>query len=257
MDIGVCTSPANVPEPVEGLAFVEPTVAEMLCPSEAEDEFLRRLTAPHPSPLPVRAVNCFLPGTLKTTGPDVNSDAVDAFVTSALQRAQRRGVSIIVFGSGGSRAVPDDWSRERATEQLLDSLQCWGPIAANHGVTIALEPLNSTECNLLNSVDETADLVYRVNHPNVRLLVDTYHMRKDGEGPDSIRRSAPLIVHVHVAERDGRGPLGTTGEDQRAYFRALKDGGYRGGVSIEAKWNDFHAQLPAAVAELRRQIDTA
>jgi sugar phosphate isomerase/epimerase len=167
------------------------------------------------------------------------------------------GIAVIVFGSPYSRNAPEGFGCDRATDQLLDHLRRWGSLATRAGVTLALEPLHRGECNIVNTVDEGADLVRRADHPGIRLLADTYHMLRENESPDAIRRAKGLIVHVHCAEGDGRGPLGAIGEDHRPFFRALKDIGYDGRVSIEATWRDFDSQLPAAVQELRRQIDTA
>jgi len=163
----------------------------------------------------------------------------------------------IVFGSGGSRRVPDGFDTGRAREQLVGHLKRFGAIAAECDVMIVLEPLHSGCCNIVTSVDEGAELVRAADHPNVRLLIDTFHMATDDDPADSIRRAGELIAHAHCAEGNGRGPLGTTGEDQRQYFRALKDAGYDGRISIEASWTDFAAQLPAAVMELQRQWDSA
>jgi len=106
-------------------------------------------------------------------------------------------------------------------------------------------------------VDEAAELVRSAGDPSVRLVVDTYHMAVDGDPVDSIRRAGDLIAHVHCAEGSGRGPLGAKGEDQRPYFRALKDVGYDGRISLECNWKDLAAQLPGGVAELRRQWEEA
>jgi sugar phosphate isomerase/epimerase len=194
---------------------------------------------------------------LKNTGPDVDAAALDAWVETTCRRAARVGVEMIVFGSGGSRRVPDGFSRERASEQIVENLQRYGPIAAAHGVTIVLEPLASQDCNIVTSVDEGAELVRAAGHRNVRLLIDTYHMAQDDDPIDSIRRAEGLIAHAHCAEGDGRGPLGTKGEDQGPYFRALKDIGYEGRISLECQWDDFAAQVGPGVAELRRQWDGA
>src|SRR5205085_1208498 len=96
------------------------------------------------------------------------------------------------------------------------------PIAAKSGVTIVVEPLNRGECNLVNTIDEGADAVKRCNHPNVRLLVDIFHMLRNGESPDPIVRHADLIVHSHVAENEKRAAPGTAREDFRPFLRALK-----------------------------------
>jgi sugar phosphate isomerase/epimerase len=121
---------------------------------------------------------------------------------------------------------------------------------------LVLEPLHKAECNIVTSVSEGADIVAEVDHPSVRLLADTYHMAVDGEGPDAIRNAGERIVHVHAAEADGRRPVGTK-EDHRPYFAALKHSGYDGAISIEAKWDDRDKQLPAAIANLRRQWEEA
>ena len=81
------------------------------------------------------------------------------------------------------------------------------------------------------------------------------HRRRDRRW--GIAAAGKLLAHAHCAEADGRGPLGAKGEDQRPYFRAMKDAGYDGRISIEANWRDFERQLPAALAELRRQIAEA
>jgi len=162
-----------------------------------------------------------------------------------------------VFGSGGSRRVPEGFERRQASEQLAGHLARWGPIAAEAGVILVIEPLNKGETNIINTVDEGAELARRVGHPNVRLLADTYHMATDGDPPEAIRRAGELIAHVHCAEAAGRVPVGFGGEDHRPYFRALKDIGYDGRVSIEASFDDLAAQLPAAVAKLRQQIESA
>lgn len=257
MRIGVCTSPDAIAEPVDGLDFVEGTVGDLLCPREPDEAFERRLAAIEACPVPVEAVNCFIPGDLKTTGPEVNIPAVDEYVATALARAQRAGIATIVFGSGGSRGVPDGWNMDEARGQLVEHLKRWGTGAAEAGVVIALEPLHAAECNIVTTVGEGADVVRRVGHPNVRLLADTYHMLRQGDPPEAVADAGGLIVHVHCAEGEGRGPLGTVGEDQRPFFRALIGAGYDGRISIEARWEDFAAQLPNAVKALREQIETA
>lgn len=256
MDIGVCLPPDAIKTEIDGLAFVEPTVKDLLCPDQDDAEFARRLEALAECPYPAPAVNCLFPGSLKTTGPDVDEEAVDRWFTTVATRAKQAGVSVIVYGSGGSRKVPDGFDPDGARGQIIGHLLRLAPIAEANDVVIVLEPLHAAECNIITSVAEGAEIVSRVDHPHVRLLADTYHMAKDGETPDNIRRAGELIVHVHAAEADGRRPVGTA-EDHRPYFAALKEGGYDGAVSIEAKWDDIDAELPTAIAGLRRQWEEA
>jgi len=257
MRIGVCAAPENVRSPVEGLDFLEPSVGGVLCPRQGQAAFADRLSAARAAPVPVEAANCLIPADLKTTGPDVDPAAVDAYITVVCRRARLAGVQTLVFGSGGSRRVPDGFDPARAADQIVEHLKRWGPIAAETGVTFVLEPLQRSECNIVNTVAEGAELIRRADHPNIRLLADTYHMGCDGEAPGSIRAAGDLIAHAHCAETKGRAPVGLGGEDHRPYFRAMKDARYDGRLSIEARWDDFDAQLPHAVAGLREQVQDA
>jgi len=257
MRIGVCAGLGKVVSPPAGLDYIEPTVGSLLMCGKDDADFAPMADAVAASPLKPEVVNCFFPNELANTGPEVNPIALDAWVSIACRRAAALGVRIIVFGSGGSRRVPDGFSRDKAREQIVGNLMRYGPLAGAHDVTIALESLCAKDCNFINTVDAAADIVRSVNHPNIRVLADTYHMAVDGEGPGAIRRAGGLIVHVHCAEADGRGPLGTTGEDQRPYFRALKDVGYDGRISMECRWRDMPAQLAGGTAELRKQWQTA
>lgn len=258
MRIGVCASPEQLAgADVTGLDYVEANVQALLVPQADASAFAAQQEHVRACPVPVRAANCFLPGGLKTTGPAVDMAALEAYVRTAFARAERIGIRTIVFGSGGSRMVPEGFSPLKAMQQLSGFLARIAPLAADHGVTIVVEPLQHSECNIVNTVDDGRMLVLDVEHPSVRLLADVYHMLRNHETPDAIRRAGGLLRHTHTAEREKRTPPGVAGDDIRPYLAALKEVGYPGAMSIEANWTDLRAQLPAAVRELRRQIEEA
>ena len=255
MRVGACIPLGDVP--AGGLDYIEPRVADLLMCAEDDARFDAAVQAVAATKIKPEAVNCFFPDKLRNVGPDVDPVALDAWVATACRRAEAVGVKVIVFGSGGSRRVPDGFPREKAVEQIVDSLRRFGRLAADHGVTIGLESLSRQGANFILTIDEAAEIVRAVDHPNIGIVADTYHMLSDGEGPGSLTRAGGLIVHVHCAEKAGRAPLGTAGEDQRPYLRALKDVGYDGRISLECDWKDMPGQLPGGLAELRRQWQTA
>jgi sugar phosphate isomerase/epimerase len=255
MKLGICGPLDAVESPIEHLDYLEPAVGQLLQPEQPDAPGLA--SAVDAAPVKPYAANCLIPGHLPTTGPDTDYKAVQAYMQTTCARAAQAGVRILVFGSGGSRKVPEGFSMDTARRQLVDHMKGWAPAAAEAGVTIVLEPLSCRECNIVTSVDEGADLVRRVGDPSIRLLIDTYHMGRDEDDVDAIRRAGDLIAHAHIAEIDGRTPPAAHGQDFSPWLRALKDIRYNGGLSIEAKWEDRAAQLPGALAELRRQIDEA
>ena len=232
--------------------FAEWTVPALLKPLESEDAFRASLEALRATELPYPVANCFVPGELKITGPDVDRSALQAYVTTTMERAERTGVRIIVFGSGGARRIPEGFEPLRAHDQLVAFCRVAAPAACDHGVTVAVEPLNRAECNVLTTVDECATLVKEVAHPAIRLLVDAYHLMKDRDSYDDIVRHGDLLVHVHIATVPGRLAPDAEPCDFSRFFGALAKAHYTGRVSIEAKITNAEAELPEALTVMRK-----
>ncbi len=255
IQIGICTDFSNWEQMQQyGYTYVEEGVSRFLMSTKSEEEFNKLLEEVADLPLPVKACNSFIPGNLKSVGPGAIHEEVLKFAETAFRRAQRAGVEVIVFGSGGSRSIPDGFSREKARIQFIELGRKMAPIAQKHNVTIVLEPLSTMECNFINSVEEGGEIVKEINHPNFQLLADLYHMKMENEGPESIVKYGKLIKHIHIAEKQDRAVPGTFNEDFRPYFNALKKIRYKGKISIEARWKDFDSQIPVAIQTIKTQI---
>ena len=149
--------------------------------------------------------------------------------------------------------MPDDFPRAKAEEQFTALCRRLGEKAQAHGVTIAIESLNRGETNFMNRMSEVIDLVDAVAHPGFQAVADFFHMAREDEGPDVLKRAGRRVRHCHIAEKEKRTPPGTAGDDFRAFFRVLKDLGYAGGISMECGWKDFQAQAAGAVKAMRQQ----
>ncbi len=253
--IGVCTSLGNAAAAQSaGCDYLEEGVRSFLVPHRPEAEFLAKSKGFEKSPLPILACNGFLPESLKSVGPDCRPEEILAFAETAFRRARRIGVRHIVFGSSGSRNIPDGFDREEARRQFVRLLRQMGPVAGTYGVTVVIEPLNRSECNFINTVAEGAGIVTEAGHPNIRLLADIYHMLRENEGPESLLAAGPLLRHCHIAEKEGRTPPGVAGDDFGPYFEALREIGYEGGISIECRWDDLTREISGAVRALKEQI---
>jgi len=236
--------------------YLEEGVQRFLMPERPQEEFERALRGAQALPVPVEAANAMLPADLvliETASQRVDAARLERYVRTALARAEQAGIRLIVFGSGAARRCPPDGSLEEATRQVGEQLARWSGWASEYGVTFALEPLGRGETNVLNTVAEAAALIEALDLPNVRLLVDTYHMACNGEAVESLVAAVPLLAHVHVAELRERAAPGRHGEDFRPYFAPLRGGGYDRRISIECDWQDFAAEIAPAVATLRAQ----
>ena len=253
--IGVCTAYDNNRILEEaGYSYIEESVQNFLVPLDEEAAFTEKLEKFKSSHLLIPACNSFIPGKLKSTGPDAQHEEIMRYAETAFHRAQITGVGIIVFGSSGSRNIPEGFPVKEGMDQFIGLCTRMAPLAQKYQVTIALEPLNKSESNIINSVAEGAEIVQTVNHLNFRLLADIFHMLRENESPENIIKYGDLIRHVHIAENAGREAPGVSKEDFTPYFRALKEIDYKGLMSIECSWKDISLQAGPALAELRRQI---
>jgi sugar phosphate isomerase/epimerase len=257
MKVGICASGAELALLADsGADYFEEHVQQFLDPQGSEAAFEARLAALPKAP-PLKSANCFLPAALKSVGPARDLGALLAYGATAFARARRAGIGTVVFGSGGSRQLPEGFSPAEARAQFVELLKGLGPLAAAQGATLVVEPLNSAECNFINSLDEGAELVRACGHPSVGLLADIYHMKRDGEGPDAILRNKAWLRHAHVAELKDRACPGRHREDLGPYLRALKEAAYRGSVSLECGWSDLEHEAPGALAYFRGQLEAA
>ncbi|WP_290514135.1 TIM barrel protein [Aeromicrobium sp.] len=111
-------------------------------------------------------------------------------------------------------------------------------LGERHGVTFVLENLN-TEVDHPGTpfarADDTLALVSAVASPHLRMNLDLYHAQiGEGNLVDLIRRSAPHLGEVQVADVPGRCEPGTGEVSWPFVARALADTGYDGVVAMEA-----------------------
>ena len=252
MRYGVCGGADVVTAAAEaGYDYFEMTVGDLLRPLADEAEFEEGLPAARAAPLPCEAVNCFVPGHLKITGPEANPAVLEEYVTIACRRAQTAGVHVIVFGSSGARNIPDGFDRDEADRQLLAFCRMAGPIASGNSVTIVVEPLNAAESNVLTTVADAAELVRKTDHPGVQLLVDGYHWAKDNDSADDVIANGNLLKHAHIATVANRLAPGAEECDFSAFFQALSRAGYDGRISVEGGIPNPSEDLQKALALMK------
>jgi sugar phosphate isomerase/epimerase len=249
--IGICVDPDRFEAAqAVGFDYVETNASRVAALTEPDFEKLAAQVAQ--LRIPVAASMSFIPAAIKLTGPEVDAAKQMAYVTGALARLKRLGVKVVVLGSGGARRVPDGFSRDEAFAQLVDFCRRIAPVARDNGITIVVEPLRKQETNIINTAREGLALVKAVDRPEIRLLVDYYHLSEEGENADIIAEAGPLLAHTHIANPKGRVyPLSLDESPYGGFFSNLCKIGYQGRLSVEASTKDFEAEAPQALALLR------
>jgi sugar phosphate isomerase/epimerase len=143
------------------------------------------------------------------------------------------GARRLVFGSprNRDRAGLDD---PRATEIAVGFFRRLGAIARARGVTICLEPCpRRYGANFMTTTLETAAVVERVAHPNIRMQLDTGCLAITGEDPAAtLQACSGAIGHIHASEPD-LVPLGSAGTDHEPIAEAIRRHLKRPLVTIE------------------------
>lgn len=178
-------------------------------------------------------------------GPDRDMSAEDDGVRAAAAQYLRTCIDIAarlgsktvcgpMYAGVGNTQVREPAARRAQWRRAAESLAPVADYAADHGVKLALEPLNRFETDLVNTVDQGLRLLEDIARSNVGLLLDTFHMNIEEKSiPDAIRRAGRHIFEFHACSSD----RGTPGEDHLPWpeiAAALANVGYAGPVVIEA-----------------------
>ncbi len=158
-----------------------------------------------------------------------------AFFTDLLQKLEILGVKNI--GGALYSYWPIDYSKQIDKEgdwaRAVESVKILGKVAQNHGVNYCLEVLNRFENYILNTSAEGVKFAEQVDNPNVKVMLDTFHMNieEDCIGT-AIRTAGKHLGHFHTGECNRRVPgKGRTPWNEIAH--ALNDIQYDGPVVME------------------------
>jgi len=232
------------------------SIAKCFSPKNVTDQqFQNNLQAFGKLNLTIYAVNIFIPGDLKLVGPEVNEEAILSHARGVFQRCNIAGVKMVIWGSGGARRVPDGFDSTKAKEQFISMARKVSILAKQYEITVALENLNRTETNFINTVEQAYEIVQEVNHSNFRLCVDIYHMLKEGEPASVIEKTKRYLIHCDIAEKENRSPPGVHGDDFKEYLKVLRKIGYSGKIVLECRWENLAVQALSAREALQKQID--
>jgi hydroxypyruvate isomerase len=175
-------------------------------------------------------------GTTGFTKPGAQ-DALLAEIKERIEIAKEFGTQpdLITFVGIIQPDVP--WETQRA--QIVEGLKRAGDLAAAGGVTIAVEPLSVNPGQPRRALDRAVDafpVIKEVNHPNVKICFDLYHLqRTEGNLVVNLRNGLQdkLIKLVQVGDNPGRLEPGT-GEINYAFiFKELRRLNWTGYVDTE------------------------
>lgn len=121
-----------------------------------------------------------------------------------------------------------DWKRSVSKMRELADL------AADYDITLNMEVLNRFEGYLLNESWEGLEYVKEVDRPNVKLMLDTFHMNIEEDSIiDAVLSAGEHLGHFHIGEANRRCPGPGGRFDWKEIGQALHKINYDGYVVME------------------------
>ncbi|MCL2057986.1 MAG: sugar phosphate isomerase/epimerase [Oscillospiraceae bacterium] len=133
---------------------------------------------------------------------------------------------------------PVDYSKkidkEADWERSVLGMRRLAAMAREHGVTLGMEVLNRFEGYIMNTAEEAVAYVKDVGEPNVKVMLDTFHMNIEEDSmTDAIKTAGSYLGHIHAGEANRRPPRDGGRFDWREIGQALREIGYDGTIVME------------------------
>ena len=234
-----------------GYDYIEATAGEILALTDNDLETLSGLKKT--GDFVLRYVNSFVRPDLKIC--TETGESLEDYAREVIRRVAVLGAGVLIFGSGVARKHPEAMTHEQGLEKFIDFLDICAKAAKEYGIKIALEPLNSTETNILNSVAEGAELVHWLNSPEIVLLADAFHMAIEGETADVILDNEDIISHLHISEAPGRVYPGKFGGGYLIKLgKELHEEGFCKNATVECCFDNFEIEGPEALRFVKEKM---
>jgi len=181
---------------------------------------------------------------LNVFGDETSQTALLKHLSAVCRIGSVLGATRLVFGSPKNRDC-SGIEKNQIKNIAVNFFGALGNVAQTEGVIICLEP--NPPCyasNFMINSDETAAIVEAVNHPAIRMQLDTGAMKINDEALNVIDRYAHLFGHIHASE-PSLVTLGDGGVDHQAIAKRVADKLSKHVVSIEMVASTTQAHVTA------------
>ena len=131
---------------------------------------------------------------------------------------------------------PAGLPREVVEATLVANLRFAAEVLERADIRLLTEPANTRDVPgyFLTGTDQAARLIQAVDHPNLALQYDVYHMQiMEGDLAPTLERHLGRIGHIQIADTPGRHEPGTGEIDYPFLLDHLDRIGYRGCIGCE------------------------
>lgn len=175
---------------------------------------------------------CMYPINLSAKEPYIRERSIHYFKKSIEAAVELEAPMVLVTAGWGYR----NESRSEALKRTRDSLEELTAFAEERKVTLAIEPLQKVESNLICTLGDLKEMLESVPSNYLKGMVDTIPMAAEGESLSSyFEELKNELVHIHFIDGNPTGHLawGDGNLPIETYMETLHQYQYSGALTLE------------------------
>lgn len=180
--------------------------------------------------------------------PAIRKNSLD-YIRETLKICEQLGVKILAgpaYSAVGKRRQISPEQKKIEWDRAVEGLTQAGKMAADHGVVMAIEPLNRFETDLVNTSAQVKQLIQDIDLQSVKIHLDTFHMNIEEKSLlEAVRLAGDDLVYVDASESD-RGAPGSGQVHWQTLAQGLAEIGFRGDCIVESFTPDCKTIADAA-----------
>jgi len=159
-------------------------------------------------------------------------DKTKKYLLNLIQLCSELGGKQLVFGSPQNRSTFNNQKVKEISTKFFNDI---GDYSKKYGVNFCLEPLDKSMTDFLTSINETGAFIKKINHPNLKLHIDTKSFLLSKENIErNISEFKLFIYHVHISNKD-LSQLTNDINIHRTVAKSLKQINYDNFLSLEMR----------------------
>ncbi|MDP7195904.1 MAG: TIM barrel protein [SAR202 cluster bacterium] len=154
-------------------------------------------------------------------------------IEKTLEYAEKLDVNVVNCTPGPSN---ENLNFSEMYETLISNLEFASPLFESIGVKLLIEPINTIDQPrfFINKSDQALKLISDVNHKNLGLQYDLYHMQiMEGNLTRTIENNIEKIWHFQIADNPGRNEPGSGEINFNHMFSIIDKLNYQGFIGAE------------------------
>lgn len=187
--------------------------------------------------IPVLGYNSYCKDDLPIVGDGFNEEKTAAYAALLSKRAYELGIKNIGIGAPAARRLPKDYDKIKAYNQGKKFISITAYEARKYGLNVLIEGLQKYYCDFVNYIPEAYQLMKDIDRTNVKMIIDFYHMKVNGEEYQNALGLLDYCKDVHISgcDKERNRPFvdETDAEDLKLISSILKKGGYNLTLTLE------------------------